>query len=576
MNLEGITLKLLTKELKARLLGGKVAKIFMPTKHSLLLVINTNEGSLPLIANVGGDSPLLYIADQLPERPNTPPAFCMLLRKHLEDGRVTNLQQDDLERVITMDISLIGPARQIINKKLHFELTGKNSNIIFTEENIIIDALRHVSKLQSSLRQVQPNTVYLPPPPQTGLNFLTTSATSICHSWLEESEGTVLNNLIKTTTGIGKNTAAEILSRGQIDYQATGLSFAAAQQAEKNLEQIQTTVRQCLETEQYQVYALINKRNVMKDIHPYLPARPWSGTVLPFPSLLAALNYAATLTPVEIPDKELLEKVIKAGLIKIEKKLIALNKDLANADSADKQRIIADTLMANIYKLTKGQNHCHLESIYDGTGLDITLSPLLTPSENAQNYYKKYNKYKRAQQEIQVQRQETEEMLTYLQSLDSSLQTVTTKDEIAEMKQEMLDNNIIKPTGKRKSIPASRTSQPLTYRLSDTSTLYIGKNNKQNDYVTFKLGQNKDWWFHTKDIPGSHVLLKSTLDTVSDEDIGAAASIAAYYSKGQDSDRVPVDYVQKKFVKKPSGSKPGFVIFTNNKTLYVKPYNPLR
>ena len=572
MNLEGITLNLLTNELKKQLENGKIYKIFMPAKNSLLLMINKNNTTLNLLADFSGPTPLLYIADSVPERPNMPPAFCMLLRKHLEEGRITSFRQQDLDRVLIMDIDLIGPARQIITKHLIFELTGKNSNIIFTDATLtIMDSLRHIGKAQSSFRQILPNLPYELPPKQEGLNFLTSSAHSIIDACQQQPQDTVLKSLISLTVGIGKNTALELLRRSGIDINVTGFTLLEYIACEKALLTLQQEINYCFLAEQYSVYGIVNKKNTMKIVVPYKPLPQTDETLQVFPSLLAALNFSSTLVPIQIPDKELLSKTVSNALTKTVKKLQLLAKDFTTAQKANEQKIVADTLMANIYNLKKGQKECKLNSIYDDAPLAIALSPLLSPIDNAQLYYKKYNKFKRAVVEIEKQEKETTELLSYLESIDASIETATTKNEISEIKLEMVGAGLLPDTSKKKKTPALVKSTPVIINFSQETLAYIGKNNKQNDFVTFKLGKSSDLWFHTKNIPGSHVILKTTLPEHEQEDILHAARLAAFYSKGKNSEQVPVDYTQKRFVKKPSGAKPGFVIYTEQKTLYVKP-----
>ena len=227
--------------------------------------------------------------------------------------------------------------------------------------------------------------------------------------------------------------------------------------------------------------------------------------------------------------------------------------------------------MSNIYLINKGITNCILNNIYTNEKIEIELSPLLTPIENAQVYYKRYNKYKRAIQEINKQKQETKDLLQYLQSLDSSLQIATNKTEVAEIKQELLSEGIISENKKGKKKASLPKSSPLSISLSQNTIVYIGKNNRQNDFVTFTIAKPHDLWFHTKGFPGSHVILKTSLSTPTEAEIVSAANLAAYFSKARNSSSVPVDYTERRFVKKPSGAKPGFVIYTNQQTLYVTP-----
>lgn len=390
MNLEGISLKVLTKELRESLEGGRIFRVFMPAKNSLLLLINKDNATVNFLADFSGDSPLVYLPETLPERPNVPPVFCMLLRKHLEEGRITKVAQKGLDRVITLSIDMIGQGQQIITKHLILELTGKDSNVIFTDEhNIIQDAMRHIGKAQSSFRQILPGLEYVAPPEQTGLDFLTTASGAIVAAVdnrakssgaqgagrvVEENEkknenesenesavaGSVhadgqpiLGRLITATTGIGKNTALEILGRCGVADDAVKLTPQQSLGCQEAMESIQQEINHCLTSEDYSVYGLINQRQVIKVLVPYKPVCTDNATVKVFPSLLAALAYSSTLVPLQIPDKENLIKVVKTALTKAKKKDSLLAKDFAAAEKADEQKIKADTLMANIYQIKK-------------------------------------------------------------------------------------------------------------------------------------------------------------------------------------------------------------------------------
>lgn len=572
MNLEGIMLHISTENLQSTLLGGKIAKIFMPTRASLLILIRKDRYTIPLMADLSGDSPLLYLPDKMQENPDEPPSFCMLLRKHLEEGRINKITQMGLDRVISMEIDVIGPARQIITKKLIFELTGKNSNIIFLENETIIDSLKHVSKTMSSFRQILPNLPYVAPPLQSGFSFLDVSPLSIVESLQEETNKTVLQNLVAKTTGIGKFTATELLALSGIPQDTLGLTFEEKNKFVVELSAMQKTIK-AHTTEKLPVYGVISKQNRMKTIVPTKPVHldPSLFTLKEFPDLNTALNYAVGLVPLQTLEQDLLLKAVLGAIIRAEKKIVILEKDLQTAQNGDQQKIIADTLMSNIYQISKGISSCTLSNIYNNEELKITLSPFLTPVENALAYYKRYNKYKRAIEELKKQILETKDTLAYLQSLDASLQTATSKAEVAEIKQELINEGILTESKKSKGKNTVSKSQPLVLVLSPETTLYVGKNNKQNDFVTFSIAKPRDYWFHTKGFPGSHVVLKTSLATPLDSDIEVAANFSAYFSKARNSSNVPVDFTEKRFVKKPSGTKPGFVIYTNQQTFYLTP-----
>ncbi len=563
MNLEALTLKLLTDHLAEELVGGKIYKIYMPSPSALLLQIRRDRDTTALLADFNGGSPALYIPDKLPENPEVPPALCMLLRKHLEEGRIAKISQSGLDRVITMEVDLLGASSRIITKKIIFELTGKNSNIIFLQEGIILDSLKHVNAAQSSYRTILPGKEYLAPPPQEGLNLLTESPQAIAAAVARKAAANLTKALISTTTGIGKFTAVELLLRADILPNKVGLTYEEEQRLAQAISQLQASMQQ-----KPPVQALISRTNQVKTILVLPPQQLEEGMqVRQFEQINAAINFAAGLQPIQLPQHEQLHKLVAGESAKLTKKLQALQQDLATAARADEQRAIADTLMANIYQLHKGQSQAQLYSIYDGSELQVQLEPMLTPVENAQAYYKRYNKYKRAQTEVQLQLNATREMLDYLDSIEASLMTATTKGEIAEINQELIAAGILKVQGKKKSRMPVQKSQPLHLKLTPDTELYIGK----NDYVTFKLGGPHDLWFHTKDIPGSHIILKTSLPQPRQEDIAVAVQLAAYFSKAHTGSNIPVDCTQRRYVKKPSGSKPGFVIFTNQTTYYTTP-----
>lgn len=570
MNIEGLTLKLLTDTLSEELLGSKIYKVYMPNPQSLLLLVRRTRDTSSLLADMHNGSCVLYLPQQLPENPETPPTFCMLLRKHLEEGRITKISQSGLDRIITLEIDLLGASSKIITKKLIFELTGKNSNIILTQDDVIIDSLKHVSAAQSSYRTILPGKAYIAPPPQEGLNLLTDDPAKIVQTANSLPAANFAKAFISATTGVGKMTTLELLAAADILPQEVRLETCACLSLAQVIGNLQADLQ--AQSAKHPVYALISRTNQVKPLLVLPPQNVQDGMqVKKFADINSALNYAVSLKPIQLPRHEQLQKLVNSETAKLKKKLQALQEDLANAANAEEQRMLADTIMANIYQIKKGQTSAELINIYDGKPVTVSLSPILSPTENAQAYYKRYNKYKRAQTEVRIQQEFTEEMLAYLESLDASLLTATTKEEIEEINQEMLGSGLLKDTGKKKKNAGLQKSQPLHIRLNAEADLYIGKNNKQNDYVTFTLGNPKDLWFHTKDIPGSHVILKTSLPEARQEDIDLAVQLAAYFSKARDGSNVPVDCVQRRYVKKPAGSKPGFVIFTNQNTYYTTP-----
>jgi len=568
MNLEALTLTLQTKYLKKEILGSKIYRVFMPNPHAVLLMLKRERDTVGLLADMQGGSPALYIPHRLPENPEIPPAFCMLLRKHIEEGRITSIEQSELDRVITIEIDMLGASSRIVTKKLVIELTGKNANIILTQDNIIVDCLKHIGISQSSYRQVLPGKEYLTPPVQKGLNILIENPLELVQKANCIPTADFSKAFIGNTLGIGRGIALELLLAADI---VPNITHLGPEDEQDLAEQICFLQRQ-LQHDSCPVYAVIGRTNQVKTILPLLPKAVDSGMqVQRFDDINSAIAFSMGLKPIQLPQHEQLGRLVCGEIQRLNKKLKALEKDLNTAQNADEQRIIADSLMASIYLLKKGQTSAKIMNIYDGNDINVSLSPNLSPIDNAQLYYKRYNKYKRAQTEVVLQQKCTDELLKYLESIAASLETAGSKAEIEEIRQELIAIGLIKELGKKKTNFKLPKSMPLHIQLSENTELYIGKNNKQNDYVTFTIAGPKDWWFHTKDIPGSHVVLKTSLPELKEEELALALQFAAHYSQASTGSNVPVDCVQRKFVKKPSGSKPGFVIFTNNKTHYINP-----
>ena len=567
MNLEGITLYTQTAYLKQEITGSRIYKIGMPSNHSLYFSLKREVDVIHLLIDVNGGSPVMYTSAKAPENPPEPPAFCMLLRKHLEEGKITQIHQYGLDRVIELEISLLGRSSQIITKQIIIELTGKNANLIFAENGIILDSIKHVSPVMNSVRVIQPGYAYNPPPLQTGLNILTASPETIVAAIPDEVTASLWKQLVNATTGIGKASALQLLSAAKIPLSATYLTPMDRNRLSSVIDDLQNAVTG---TAAQTFTAIVSKSNQCQTIFPFSVSYiPEDCRTEIFSNINEAIYFTSLLQPAKLPDQELLQKAVLAEIRKTEKKIRALQQDLTHSNEADTCRIMADSLMASLYQVKKGCVCCTVPNIYDGTALQIPLSPVLTPAENAQKYYKKYNKLKRAQEEVAIQLAETTDMLTYLESVEESLHLATSRQETEEITEELQKAGIM-PVPKRKMHPSGKSS-PVRIVFSDSTTIYIGKNNRQNEEVTFKIGTGSDFWLHVQKIPGSHVLIKTSLPEPEPEALEAAVQLAVWFSKARGGSQIPVDCVPRRFVKKPSGAKPGFVIFTNQKTYYATP-----
>ncbi|SFE66125.1 Rqc2 family fibronectin-binding protein [Succiniclasticum ruminis] len=567
MNLEGIALYALTDYLKQEITGSRIYKVGMPSAHIVYFSLKREHDTIHLIMDVNGGSPSVRVVAAAPDNPQEPPAFCMLLRKHLEEGKITQVRQYGLDRVIELEISLLGRTGRIITKQIIIELTGKNANLVFAEDGKILDSLKHVSPLMNSVRVIQPGYAYNPPPPQSGLNILTASPEEIVEAVPDEVTVSLWKQLVKATTGIGKASALQLLSAAKIPLNANYLTPMDRKHLVSAITDVQADMTA---STAYPATALISESNQCQTVFPFpVTYVPEGFRAETFPNINDALCHAARLQPVQLPEQDLLRKTVLSELRKTEKKISALEQDLSLSNDADTFRIIADSLMAALYQIQKGAASCSVPNIYDGALLQVTLSPVLTPAENAQKYYKKYNKLKRAQDEIALHLAEATDMRNWLESVEESLRLATTRQETEEIKEELQTAGIL-PVPKRKS-HASGKSSPLQIVYSESTRIYIGKNNRQNEEVTFKTATGNDLWLHVQKIPGSHVVIKTTLPEPEPEAVDAAVQLAAHFSKARGGSQVPVDCVPRRFVKKPPGAKPGFVLFTNQKTFYTTP-----
>ena len=566
MNLEGITLYSQTEYLNREIIGSRIYKIGMPSDHSIYFSLKRESDTIHLIMDVHAGGPAVWLSKKAPDNPPEPPAFCMLLRKHLEEGKITKLQQKDMDRVLEMEVSLLGRSSRIITKQIIIELTGKNANLIFAENGKILDSMKHVSPLMSSVRVIQPGYDYCPPPAQSGLNILCASPEKIIASIPDEVNKAQWKQLVANTAGIGKYTAEQLFFQANIPFNATYLIPSDRKKLAEAIACLQEVVRNSPSA----FTVLISKSNQCTTIFPYnAVCIPKENRVEHFSSINDAICFAVQLHPVSLPEKEELKQVVKTEIHKTEKKIDALKKDLADANDAENYRIIADSLMASLYQIPRGSASCTVSNIYDGSTLAVSLSPSLTPAENAQKYYKTYNKLKRARKEVSIQLSQAEQLLIYLESVSESLNFAATRLEIEEIREELQKEGLIRKT--KKSRLVTEKSAPVRIIFSDSTTIYIGRNNRQNDEVTFKIGSGNDIWLHTQKIPGSHVLIKSTLPDPEPEALQTAVQLAAFFSKARGGSQIPVDCTRRHNVKKPSGAKPGFVIFTGQETYYTTP-----
>jgi predicted ribosome quality control (RQC) complex YloA/Tae2 family protein len=566
MSLDGLSLSLLVAELHTILCGGRIEKIFQPDAHSLTLFIRTPGKTVRLILSADPKQPRMHISVDSAENPNVPPAFCMLLRKHLDDGRINSIVQHSLDRTVMIHVDVREEGGTIAVKTLIVELMGKHSNIIFVDKDTIIDSIRRVGPAMSRYRLVLPGRQYTLPPGQGGVNILSIAPETFVND-LRGQTGLIQKVIMNQTIGLGPVSVKEILWRAGVGLETntTDIDESGWRQLQSAIKSIVGPMRNLVATP----HVRVNTANKVTGFAAF-PLKHLTDAIYEFTTMSQAVDFISGLAPQAPPEKERLQKFVANELKRLQRKKEALTVEHELANAADELRRKADILMTYLSTLPPGQAIVSLPDIYaeqPDTIIQIELEPRETPSRNAQIYYNRYNKQKRAQQNLAMQLKQLNEEITYLDSVQLMLEHTQTPQETREIEEELIAGGYLAKRGKRKP---EQASAPLTIRLNGGSVITVGKNNRQNDIVTFKLSRPDDLWFHTKDIPGSHVILRS-VGSPDNDALQTAAMVAAYFSKARQSSRVPVDYTLRRYVKKPSGAKPGFVIYDKQNTLFVTP-----
>jgi len=557
MAFDGIITKAVVRELQEKLTLGKIEKVYQPEADELIFSIYTKQGNVKLYGSANSASARVHLIKENIPSPPAPPSFCMLLRKHLQGARITKVEQKDCERIIEISMETLNELGFTVSKKLIFEIMGKHSNIILVDlaSNKIVDSIKRVSIDVNRVRQILPGLEYKYPPVQDKVPF--NALTEEVLSALPSRDGKTLQRSI---AGISP-------------------AFADEMALHENIVGYMGTVLESIEggTAVPRVYA--DENNVPKEFHiTNLYEFETACEKKEFDSLSQCLEhyYGNKKSSNRVHQKSSdLIRAVSALLDKLHLKEQRLQEDLLKAENSEDLRLYGELLTANMHMIKPGAEKVTVLNYYDGSEVTINLDKRFSPSKNAQSYFKKYGKSKTAIKEKQLQLEANTEEIKYIDSVLYYLENSDKVEEIDDLRKELEETGYLRkrkiPGGfKEKKFKAD----PYKYTLPNGMTVLVGKNNKENDILTLKTASSKDTWFHTKDIPGSHVILQNGGLELDAETVYATASIAAYHSKGRSSQNVPVDYVQVKYVKKPSGSKPGMVIFTNNSTVWVDPKLP--
>ncbi len=567
MAFDGITVAAIAKELKEALTGGRITKIAQPETDELLLTIKTLDGALRLYISASASLPLIYLTDENKPSPMTAPNFCMLLRKHIGNGRITGVSQPGLERIIHLDIEHLDELGDLCKKKLIVEIMGKHSNIIFCDETYrIIDSIKHVNAQMSSIREVLPGREYFIPDTMAKLNPLTAAQEEFIQT-LRDKPSPLGKAIYTSFTGISPVAAEEIcwLSGLESHMTAKDLSLDMLAHLYRQFSYYMENVR----LGRFQPLIYYDK-NAPKEFSAIPLSHFTKYTFQEYDSISQVLKryYATKNTLTRIRQKSTdLRHVVQISLERNRKKYDLQTRQLKDTENRDKYKVYGELINIYGYSLPAGSKELTALNYYTDQEITIPLDPTITPQENSQKYYARYNKQKRTFEALTELIKETADDIQYLESISNALDIAMSEADLAQIKEELMQSGYIKRKFTKKQVKL--TSKPMHYISGDGYHMYVGKNNLQNDELTFSFASGNDWWFHAKGAPGSHVIVKTNGDELPDRTFEDAGRLAAYYSKNRGSDKVEIDYVEKKHVKKPNGAKPGFVVYYTNYSLVI-------
>ncbi|RYG74109.1 fibronectin/fibrinogen-binding protein [Lentibacillus lipolyticus] len=556
MPFDGIVTRAVTAELTEKIIPGKIAKIYQPTDTELVFTIRSQGQNHSLLLSIHPVYARVHLTDDTYRNPKEPPMFCMLLRKHLSGAVLESIEQHGMERMVTFTVHTKNEIGDRTTKKLFVELMGKHSNISLVdgEKGTILDSLKHISAAQNRHRTILPGHPYKLPPSQNKLDPLEADGDTLVRK-LDFNAGKMDMQIVRTLTGFSPFIAAEIVHRAQLGSADT-------------YGEIFESIRDNIRHNRYTPAIYPGKK---EDFH-VLPITYWSEESKTFTGTNEMLDtfYSgkAERDRVKQQAKDLYQ-FIKNEQDKNKRKLKKHDKTLAKSEDAETYQKLGELLTANMHIVSHGDKNVTVTDYYDPEQQSITieLDPNKTPSENAQHFFKMYQKLKTSKQKMQQEIAKTHREIAYLDQLLQQIDSAR-EDDIEEIREELREGGYLK---KQKQGKKKKTWKPTPerYNATDGTVILVGKNNKQNEYLTMKLAHRDEIWLHTKDIPGSHVLIRSR--EPSEETLFEAAQLAAYFSKSRHSSSVPVDYTQIRHVKKPNGAKPGYVTYDHQKTLFVTP-----
>ena len=570
MAFDGITVASLQHELQQALEGGRISKIAQPETDELLLTVKGKEGNFRLFISASASLPLLYLTQTNKPSPLTAPGFCMLLRKHIGGGRITAITQPGLERILCFHIEHLDEMGDLCHKKLIVELMGKHSNIIFCDENDrILDSIKHVSANMSSVREVLPGRTWFIPDTQSKEDpYTITQEAFIRH--IQSMPVPLSKAVYQSLTGISPILAEELCYRAGLDSFRPSGAYT-----EDELAGLYMQLSMFMLEVQKGSFApqIVYENKEPKDYtcFPYQIFLGFEAKAFATISEVLEQYYAEKNIVTRMRQKSAdLRKVVQSTLERNQRKLILQQKQMKDTEKMEKYRIYGELIHTYGYSVPEGARSFEALNYYTNETVTVPLDPQLTPAENAKKYFDRYGKLKRTREALTTLLKETQDEIEHLDTILMSMDFAMTEADLSQIRQELYTSGYIKKHG-GKNKKERFTSRPFHYVSSNGYDIYVGKNNIQNEELTFKFATGNDWWFHAKGQPGSHVIVKSNNDELPDRTFEEAAMLAAWYSKGRTAPKVEIDYVQKKHVKKVNGANPGFVIYHTNYSMTIAP-----
>lgn len=570
MAFDGITIANIVSELNHTIVGGKINKIAQPEADELMITVKNNRTQYRLFLSASASLPLIYLTGENKQGPLTAPNFCMLLRKHIGSARILSVTQPGLERILIFELEHLNELGDICRKKLIVEIMGKHSNIIFCQEDdTIIDSIKHISANMSSVREVLPGRTWFIPHTQDKMDPLSMSREAFTETVFGKNLP-VFKAVYTSLTGFSPLIAEELCVRSGID-------------PKRQAQELEETEKETL----WQTTDDLVDRIRRQDFSPvivYQEEEPLEFAAFPLTKYqdLKSVSYESISQVLEsyysmknkitlIRQKSAdLRRIVTTAIERTSKKYELQQKQQKDTEKKEKYRIYGELLNTYGYHLEEGARSLEALNYYTNEMITIPLDEHLSAAENAKKYFDRYTKLKRTEEALNELLEETRSDLEHLESIRTSLDIALDEDDLVEVREELMEYGYLRrkgSSGKKKKI----VSRPFHYRSSDGFDIYVGKNNFQNDELSFKFASGNDWWFHAKGQPGSHVIVKSNGEELPDRTFEEAARLAAFYSKGRQAPKVEIDYTQKKNLKKPNGAKPGFVIYHTNYSMIAEP-----